>query len=69
MRISARNMLKGVIKSITPGVVDTEVVIEVAPGVEVAGIITQHSARSLDLNVGDTAHAIFKAHSVMVGKD
>jgi len=36
MQISARNSLKGTIKSIAPGAVNTQVVIELSNGVEVA---------------------------------
>ena len=34
MRISARNMLKGVVKQVKTGVVNTEVVIELQGGAE-----------------------------------
>lgn len=69
MQTSARNVLKGIIKDVTPGVVNTEVVIEVAPGVEVAAIITKSSAERLGLVVGQAAYAIVKASDVMVGVD
>ncbi|MGI8640529.1 MAG: TOBE domain-containing protein [Pyrinomonadaceae bacterium] len=36
MQISARNSLKGTIKSIEPGAVNTRVIIELSDGVEVA---------------------------------
>ena len=36
MQISARNLLKGKIKSIAPGAVNTQVIIELSNGVEVA---------------------------------
>jgi len=69
MRISARNILKGTIKELTPGAVDTEVVIEVAPGVAITSIITKASAENLGLKVGSTAYAIIKAPNVIVGVD
>lgn len=67
MKLSARNILRGTVKEVTPGAVDTEVVIEIAPGVEVASIITKKSAESLGLKVGDKACAIIKAPNVMIG--
>ncbi len=67
MKLSARNILKGTVKEITPGAVDTEVVIEISPGVEIASIITKRSAEALGLKVGGSACAIIKAPNVMIG--
>jgi molybdopterin-binding protein len=69
MKISARNILKGTIKKLTPGAVDTEVIIEVAPGVEIASIITKTSAENLGLEVGKPGYAIIKAPNVIIGVD
>ncbi len=69
MQTSARNMLKGTVKQVTHGAVNTEVVIEVAPGVEVVSIITKASAERLGLAVGKHAYAIVKASDVMIGVD
>lgn len=69
MKISARNTFKGTIKSIVPGVVNTEVVIEVAPGIEIASVITKSSAERLALAVGGEAYAIIKASEVMLAID
>ena len=49
--------------------VDSEVVIELSPGVEVVSIITKTSAESLGLKVGGTAYAIVKAPNVIVAVD
>jgi molybdopterin-binding protein len=69
MKFSARNQVKGTVKSIHEGAVNTEVVIEVAQGVELVSIITNGSAKVLGLEVGKTAYAIVKASSVMVAVD
>jgi molybdopterin-binding protein len=69
MRLSARNILPGTVKSVTPGAVDTEVVVELAPGIEVVSIITKHSAENLRLKLGVNAYAIVKASNVMIGVD
>ena len=69
MNISARNRLKGTVKAVTHGAVNSEVVIEVAPGVEVVAIITKSSAESLGLRVGAAAYAVIKASNVMVATD
>ena len=69
MKTSARNTLKGTVKQITPGAVNTEVVIELPGGIEIVSIITNTSAESLGLAVGKEAYAVVKASSVMVGVD
>jgi len=69
MRLSARNILKGKVKRITPGAVNTEVVIELPGGAEIVSIITKESAERLDLAVGKEAYAIIKASNVMVGAE
>ena len=69
MQISARNALKGTIKAIAVGAVNTEVVIEIAAGVAVTAIITKASADTLGLSVGKEAYAVIKASDVMVAID
>jgi molybdopterin-binding protein len=69
MKLSARNILKGTVKEVTHGAVDSEVVIELSPGVEVVSVITKTSAESLGLKVGGTAYAIIKAPNVIVAVD
>ncbi|MDX1352604.1 MAG: molybdopterin-binding protein [Thiomicrorhabdus sp.] len=66
MKFSARNQIKGIVKSIHDGAVNTEVVIEVAPGVEIASIITKNSVENLGLEVGKETYACIKASSVML---
>jgi molybdopterin-binding protein len=67
VKISARNILAATVKSVTPGVLDTEVVVELAPGIEVVSIITKRSAEKLGLRPGAKAYAIIKASNVMIG--
>jgi len=69
MKLSARNILKATVKSVTPGAVDSEVVVELAPGIEVVAIITKQSAQNLALKPGLKAYAIIKASNVMIGVD
>jgi molybdopterin-binding protein len=67
MKISARNILKGKVRQIKPGAVNTEVVIELPGGSEIVSIITKESADKLGLAVGKEAYAIIKATNVMIG--
>lgn len=69
MKLSARNILSATVKSVTPGAVDTKVVVELAPGIEMVSIITKQSAENLGLKPGAKAYAIVKASNVMVGID
>ncbi|MEI8615255.1 molybdopterin-binding protein [Shewanella sp. PP-He15 brown] len=69
MKISARNTLSGTIKSIEMGAVNNEVTIELAPGVVLTSVVTKASCERLGLKVGDSAYAIIKASSVMIGVD
>jgi molybdopterin-binding protein len=69
MKLSARNVLPATVKSITPGAVDSEVIVELAPGLEVVAIITKQSAEKLGLRAGGKAYAIIKASNVMIGVD
>ena len=69
MKLSARNVIKGTIKSIKKGPVSTLAVIEIAPGLEVVSVITSDGAGSLKLKKGQTAYAIIKASNVMIGLD
>jgi molybdenum-pterin binding domain len=69
MKVSARNLIPGTIKEVTQGAVNSEVVIEVAPGIEVVSIITKHSVDSMGLKVGMKVKAMVKASNVMVVTD
>jgi molybdopterin-binding protein len=69
MKISARNQLRGIVKKVNQGSVNTEVVIELAPGVEITSIITKTSAEDLEIAVGKQVYAVVKASHVMVGVD
>lgn len=69
MKVSARNALKGTVKSVVTGAVNDEVVVEVAPGVEVAAIITKASAESLGVAPGKEVYAVIKASDVMIAVD
>jgi molybdopterin-binding protein len=69
MKLSARNVLKGKVKRVTPGVVNTEILIEILGGAEVVSIITKASADGLGLAVGKDVYAVIKATNVIVAVD
>ena len=69
MKISARNILKGRVKSVDHGAVNSEVVIELAGGTEVVSIITKDSAEGLALAAGKEVYAVIKASDVMIAAE
>lgn len=69
MKLSARNVLKGTIKKIVAGAVNSEVVIQLPGGAEIVSIITKESVETLGLKVGKEVYAVIKASNVMVAID
>lgn len=67
VRLSARNSLEGKVRSVTPGAVNGEIVIEIPGGDSIVAIVTQSSVASLGLAPGSDATALFKASSVLLG--
>ena len=68
MKLSARNVLKGRITSITRGATTAHVKIDVN-GMVVTASITNEAVDDLKLREGESAYAIIKASDVMIGKD
>ena len=69
MKISARNTIKGKIKNVIEGPVSAEVVLTIAPVIEIVAQISTNSAKALKLKKGKKAYAVIKASSVMVAID
>ncbi len=69
LKLSARNVLKGKVKAVTTGTVNTEIVVELPSGEEIVSMITKDSAERLGLKVGKEVHAVIKASNVMIAVD
>jgi molybdopterin-binding protein len=69
MKISARNVLKGKVKKLIHGAVNSEVTLQMPGGMEIVSIITKSSARNLGLKKGKAVFAIIKASNVMIAVD
>ena len=69
MKISARNVLKGKVKKIVHGSVNSEVTVELQGGIEIVSMITKTSAERLGLSEGQEAHVVIKASNVMIATE
>ena len=69
MKLSARNVLKGRVKKLVHGAVNSEVTIVLTGGAELVSIIIKTSAKNLKLAKGKTVYAVIKASNVMIGVD
>ena len=69
MKLSARNVLKGKVKQVNAGAINTEVTVELAGGNELVSVITKTSAEQLGLTPGKEVYAVIKATSVMIAAD
>ena len=67
--ISARNQWKGVIKEIKEGAVNDIVKLEIEEGVIISSTISMEAVKDLNLKVGNTAVALVKSTSVMLGEE
>lgn len=67
MELSARNQLKGKVKSVKTDGLTAEVVIDVG-GNELVSTINKASAERLGLKAGDAVTVIIKASEVLVAK-
>jgi len=66
-KLSARNVLPGVVTSVLDGAVNSEVEIALAGGTTVVASITKESVAKLELKAGEAVSAIVKASNVMIG--
>jgi len=69
MRLSARNVIKGKVVTVTRGATTAHVKIDVGGGTVITASITNEAVDELSLKTGDAADAVIKASDVMVGKD
>lgn len=67
VRLSARNQLRGTVKSVECGAVNAEVVLTLAGGTEITAIVTREAVGELGLQAGASATAVIKASNVILG--
>ena len=69
MKISARNRLKGVVKSVEKGDIVSKVKMEITSPTIVTALISSEAVEDLNIRVGDKVEAVIKATEVMVAKE
>jgi molybdopterin-binding protein len=61
--------LKGKVKKVNHGAVNSEVLVQLNGGAEIVSIITKSSAENLGLKEGKEVYAIIKASNVILATD
>ena len=69
LKLSARNVLKGKVKNLQHGAVNSEVIVQLPGGIEIVSVITKTAAQNLGLREGKEVYAIIKATKVILGID
>jgi molybdate transport system regulatory protein len=69
LKTSARNQLRGVVKSVRKGAVNAEVLLALGDGLEIVANITNEAVRELGLKRGRAALALIKASFVLLSPD
>lgn len=69
LKVSSRNILKGVIKRVVYGAVNSEVTLEIIHKVELTSIITRASAEELELSQGKEAYAVIKSNDIVIARE
>jgi len=69
LKISARNMLKGDVKSVEKGDIVSKVKMEITLPATITALISTEAVEDLNLKPGDKVEAVIKATEVMVAKE
>ncbi len=69
LKVSSRNLLKGVVTRVIRGEVSSQVTLKVIHEVELTSIITTTSADELELYEGTEAYAVIKSNDIAIARD
>lgn len=67
VRLSARNILTGTVRTIEAGSVNTEVTLALPGGTEITSMVTKEAVAELGLRPGSTVSAVIKASNIILG--
>lgn len=68
MKMSARNQMRGTVKTVEKGIITGLVKIEIEAPATITSVITKEAIEDLDIKVGDKVQVIVKSTEVMIGK-
>ncbi|MEM3674687.1 MAG: TOBE domain-containing protein, partial [Candidatus Methanomethyliaceae archaeon] len=69
LKISARNRIKGVVKSVERGDVVTKIRVEIDVPTTITALISTEAVDDLEIKVDDRVEAVIKATEVMIAKE
>ncbi len=69
MKLSARNIVKGKVKKVNHGLVNSEVIVGLPNELEIVSIITKAAVENLNLQEGKEVYAVINAADVILATD
>ncbi|MGI0485390.1 TOBE domain-containing protein [Pantanalinema rosaneae CENA516] len=69
LKVSSRNVLRGRVKRVISGAVNSEITLEILHPVELISIITKSSVEELGLVEGAEAYAVIKSSDVVIAME
>jgi len=69
LKISARNRMKGTVKSVEKGDIIAKVKIEVKAPTLITALISREAVEDLNIKTGDNVEAVIKATEIMIAKE
>ncbi|MHC5720769.1 MAG: TOBE domain-containing protein, partial [Nostoc sp.] len=69
LKVSSRNILKGVVTRVVTGAVNSEVTLEIVHKVMLTSIITRVSVEELGLSEGKEAYAVIKSNDIVIASE
>jgi molybdopterin-binding protein len=69
LKISARNRLKGTVKSVDKGDIIAKIKLEIKIPATITALISREAVDELNIKPGDNAEAVIKATEIMIAKE
>jgi molybdopterin-binding protein len=69
MKLSSRNVLKGKVKKVNHGAVNSEVIVELPNAFEIVSVVTKAAVENLGLKEGKEVYAVINATDVILATD